>query len=276
MFPLSSFLTRWLSDYSDEWGELLEGLEPGEADETRLERETADELEDPATPSIAPVEYPVEDLYDEAAGVKYPSGKVKRTRFRPVNLAKRRVIVVLHQMGVERKDSSRRWKYTTASRVITPLGRRLRLHPVRTRLVEANAFDRRPFHGIGFEIAGNFEETDGDRQWYKPDKFGRGRMGEAQIIACRQEIAAVVDEVNAIPGVVVEGIAPHRVSGRNKRGRPNRPLCPGSRAWSMCGEWAARELGLAIPGPDFKLGGLTIPDRWHGPYWQGGEGLRFL
>lgn len=209
--------------------------------------------------------YPVQDLMTKAATARYADGRVKRTAYPRVDLSKRRVLIWLHQVGAERADSNARWHLTTAHSAIKPSGTRCRLHPVNVRLVCQNRGDRSPWAGVGIEIGGNFEGVDGTGNWYRPDKFGRGRMSDAQVDATRQEVVAVIQAVADLGGVV-EGIAPHIIAGRDKAGRPNRQLCPGSRAWSQVGEWAGAELGLKIPGPKFHLGGMPIPPSWYGPH----------
>lgn len=270
MFP--SFLWRLLfpSDASADWGSTVEAAEPGEVERVAEERVLADSVVDTAKV------YPQIDLEKRAATCKYPhNGKVKRTRYRRVNLAKRIVVIMVHQMGVERGESSRRWHRTTCHRCIGPSGNRYRVHPLDVRLVAANAMDRKPFHTITIEIAGNFEEVDGEGTWWKPEKMGRGRASNAQIEATLQEIDTIIAEVSELGGEVVI-IMPHRVSGRNKRGKPNRPLCCGSRVWSLVGERAARNHDLAVPAKGWSIGGTPIPESWHGPHWRGGEGLKVL
>lgn len=255
------------------WMQLLDAMpdwdpdppEPGELEECAAGRQCADDLENPFAPGEPPAVYPVVDLEAEAAKVTYPSGKVKRTRFPRANLANRKVVIALHQMGVERADSSTRWKHVTAHRVIAPAGRRLRLHPLDVRLVCTNRLDRHPWHAIGIEVAGNFEETDGDGRWWKPEIYGRGRAGEAQLEALRQEIRDICLEVRAMGGDVI-GIVPHRVAGQSK-GKPNRPLCCGSRVWIEAGEFMAHMLELAVPAPGWTIGGLPIPTEWR-PEWR--------
>ncbi len=230
------------------------------------DREHADAIE--CQPDQRRVVFPVEDLESEAAGTKYPNGKVKRTRYRRVNLSKRIVLIVLHQTGAERSEfrTQARGRLTTCHRLIGPTGTRYRVHPLNRRLVAANKLDRKPFHAISIEMAGNFEGDDGEGNWYRPDVFGRGRAGEAQLEGGRQEVMAITQEVEALGGRVV-AIAPHRVSGRNRKGKPNRPICCGSRVWSLVGELAAAEYGLRVPGNAQTFGGLEIPDSWHGEYW---------
>lgn len=264
---LIATLTGHAAEASPDPEDVVEACGPGEAIQCALDR-----LE------VAPaLRFPVLDLEAKAATARYADkvdkagkvvrrGAVKRTAYPPVNLQGRKIVIVLHQVGAERSSSNPRWHLITAHRTIKPDGTRCRLHPLRTRLVCSNAFDRAPFHGIGIEIGGNFEGVDGDGRWYKPDTFGRGRASDAQLEATRQEVAGVCEEIAAL-GFEVYGIAPHRVSGRDAKGNPNRPICPGSRPWSEVGEWAGAELGLRVPGPTFKLGGTPVPPEWHGRHW---------
>lgn len=209
------------------------------------------------------------DLEGKAAAAKYKSGIVKRTRYPRVTLAKRRVVIVLHQTGVERPSSSQRWHLVTAHRVIAPNGDRMRLHPIDVRLVAANRLDRAPWHAVSIEVGGNFEGVDGgDPDWYQPNVLGRGRATDAQLESAFAEVEMICEEV-AHAGGRVEAIAPHRIAGRDEHGRPNRQICPGSRVWSGVGERAGADLGLAIPAPGLALGGLPIPDEWHGPHFPG-------
>lgn len=213
------------------------------------------------SPLVVRPDLPVEDLEYLAADARYRNGKIKRTRYPRVDLAARKVVIVLHQTGVQRDDASKRWPLTTCHRLITPAGRRCKIHPLDVRLVAANRFDRAPWHGITIEVAGNFEGDDGTGNWYRPDMFGAGRASDTQVAAVRAEVRAIADEVASM-GAVVHAVAPHRVSGVSRTGRPNRPLCCGSRLWSLAGEPAAAELGARVPGPNWSLRGMTIPDSW--------------
>lgn len=252
------------SDASGPFGQPqgAEDLEDAVRDRVRANAEEA-------RPGERRVLFPVIDLERAAAAETYPNGKTKRTRWRPVDLSTRVVLIGLHQAGVERGEQ--RWMDTvhrvTCHRAIGPSGNRYRVHPLDRRLVAINRLDRRPFHTISIEVLGNFEGVDGGRpDWWKPEVMGRGYPDEAQISALRQEILAVEAEVRDMGGRL-SGIVPHRVSGRNRRGKPNRPICPGSRVWSAGGEWAAAELGVPVPAPGQTFGGLPIPESWHGDHW---------
>jgi len=258
MFPLDLARLAALfrpSDASGAWGD-WGGAEPGAA----RERKEAEE-------AIASFE--VVNLEDRAAVVRYGrNGKNKRTRYAPADLSKRRVVIALHQPGVERTEA--RWRQTahrvTAQRFIGPTGVRYMLHPLTTQLIATNRFNRSPWHCINFEVAGNFEGVDGSGRWWNPERMGKGRASEAQLAATRAEIRSVIDEVRMLGGEV-EAIVPHIIAGRNSAGRPNRQICPGSRVWSEAGEWAGAELGLKVPAAGFRLGGLPVPESWHGPHW---------
>jgi len=251
--------------------------EPGEAESP--DDLAACEAERCATEEVI-ADFEVVDLEGRAAKARYRGkngkpGKLKRTRYPRVSLAKRRVVVSLHQPGVERTEA--RWRQTadrvTSHRFIGPTGVRYRQHPLETRLVATNRLDRAPWHAIAIEVAGNFERLDGTGTWWNPDRFGRGRATDAQIEATRVEIASLCEEVSELGGEV-EAIVPHIIAGRDRNGRPNRQACCGSRVWSEAGEWAGAVLGLSVPAPGFALGGLPVPDAWHGPYW--GRCDRFL
>lgn len=267
MNPLA--LLAWLVPHIDamaEWSP--QGPEPGEVEACAADRQCADDLLDPAKPGTPPSIYPQIDVERQAAAVKYDSGIVKRTRYPVVDLRRRTVLIALHQAGVERSEG--RWldsvHRVTCHRAIGPSGNRYRVHPIDRRLVCTNRFDRDPWHAIGIEVLGNFEGVDGSGKWYKPEIFGRGRAGEAQIAALREEIAAICSEVDDA-GAVVAGIVPHRIAGVDSKGKPNRPICCGSRVWSQAGEWAGAKLGLRVPADGFAVGGLPIAPEWHGEFW---------
>lgn len=215
------------------------------------------------------------DLQIQAAAARYSKmvdgrrvyGAIKRTAFPRADLSRRRVVIVLHQVGVEVSSSwPSAWK-VTAHGLVRPDGVVAKLHPLDVRLTCSNRVDRSPWHAIGIEFAGNFEGLDGSGNWALPDRNGRGRASDAQIVAGRLFVEYCCEQVRLMGGKVV-GILPHRTTGRDSRGRPNRQICPGSRVWSEVGEWAGAMLGLSIPGPAWALGGLTIPQDWHGRYFD--------
>lgn len=228
--------------------------EPGEADDCGRERTVE-----------PPADFARLDLEAAAAKATYKSGKRKRDRYPRVDLRRRRIVIVLHQTGVERASSSSRWHLVTAHRTIKPNGTICRLHPIVTRLVAANRVDRPPYHALSIEVGGNFEGIDGSGRWSSPETMGRGRSSDWQIRATRQCVLDLIDEVH-VAGGTVEAIIPHRITGRNEHGVPNRQICCGSRVWSEGGEWCADRYGLAVPAPGFALGGLAIPEQWHGRF----------
>lgn len=221
---------------------------------------------------VEPIEIPawgpkVVDLTDRAASSKYADGRVKRTAFPRVVLAKRRVVVGLHQMGVEVPVSWPSWHKVTAHYVVLPDGSIVENHPIDVRLICTNRFDRAPWHCIGIEFAVNAEGVDGSGRWAGPAKNGRGRVSDRQVTAGRWLVGEIAASLRA-RGHDLEAVVPHRVAGRSRKGVPNRQICPGSRIWGEVGEWSAVEHSLAIPGPDFKLGGLTIPPEWRSPHYE--------
>lgn len=253
-----------VDDWSPDWSP--DEPEPGDADQSTADRAQA--AVEAARPGERVV-YPVVNVEDRAATVKYKNGKTKRTRYRPVNLRKRKVIVGMHQAGVERGEA--RWGKSvhrvTCSRAVGPTGTRYKVHPLTTRLVCTNRFDRKPWHCIGIEQLGNMEGVEGSGRWYKPEVFGYGTLSKPEEMGLMQEIESIKDEVEAM-GAELYGIAPHRVSGKGRNGKPNRQLCCGSAIWSRVGERAAVEFGLRVPGEYQSFGGLTIPENWHGPHWD--------
>ncbi len=243
-------------------------LAPSEASAAWDGFEPADPREELDPPPLVDT-FEVVDVEARAANVSYRNGRNKRGRYPLVDLSNRRVLIGLHQVGVVRSEA--RWRQTmhkvTAHRGIGPTAVRYRIHPLRVRLVATNRLDRDPWACIAIEFAGNFEGIDGSGRFYKPERFGASRASEAQVNAGRVEVGCIVEEVEQLGGRV-EGIVPHIIAGRDKYGRPNRHICPGSRVWSEVGEWAGAQFGLAVPGPGFRLGGLEIPAGWHGPHWE--------
>lgn len=250
---------------SHDWQADAEPLTEEEIAECTLERAACEAR--PTYRNLSEVFYPVVDFREKAAEATYSNGRNKLTRYRRNDLSKLRVILALHQTGFERSERrlmQSAWRIT-ASRVIGPTGQRYRNFPLDVRLISTNRLDRAPWACIPLEFVGNFERIDGTGTWWAPDRFGRGRATEDQIMGGRAEILAIDRALDAI-GVDLWGIAPHIVAGRDKRGNPNRHACCASRLWSEVGEWAGAMLGLRIPGPGWSCGGLPIPPEWYGPY----------
>jgi len=207
------------------------------------------------------------DLLSAAATAVYrKTGKVKRDAEPMANMRKRRVVIALHQFGVELPVSWPSWHKVTAHFLVRADGSVIRNHPLATQLLSTNRFNRAPWHAIAIEIVGNFEGVDGSGRWHGPPKNGRGRMSDGQAERGRELVRQICTEVRDLGGEV-EAIVPHIVAGRDRRGKPNRQICPGSRVWGEIGERCAAELDLAVPGVGFKLGGLPIPDEWRSAYF---------
>lgn len=238
--------------------QMAEALEKGfDAVREQAEADAAVESAEPESPLV------VTDLQVKAAKVTYPRSKrIKRTRYRPVDLSSRHVVAMVHQTGTVRGPAStqRRAHYTTAHFLIGPEGAVFRLHPLTCRLVGGNAIDRAPYHGIHIEMQGNFEGTDGAGDWHAPDSFGRGRASDVQLLRLGQVLDLIASEVEQA-NAKLHAVAPHRVTGRDKRGKPNRPICPGSRVWKAAESWALAA-GVAVPGESWTLGGSPIPAEW--------------
>lgn len=213
----------------------------------------------------------LEQLHDKAARAVYRrgplKGRPKRTAMGVADLSARRVFVTLHQTGEETDEAYPSYPNTTSHCVITPRGRALWLHPLDTVLMQTNRLNRSPYHQIGIEVAGCFEALDGSGRWPPSILRGRGRASERQILATRLLIQTLVEKLVPESGGRVEAIVPHVVAGRDEHGRPNRHACPGSRLWSEVGEWSGANLGIAVPGTTYAIGGAPVPDTWHGSWW---------
>ena len=174
----------------------LDGNPEDEPPPEIVELEQADEAQNAA--NVCPPQpygFPVVDVSDRAARATYSNGKNKRNRFRRVNLKQRKVILMLHQMGVQRSPTSSRWPLVTAHRVIGPNGTRYRLHPLDRRLVAGNRADRAPYHAVHIEFAGNLEGHPGAGNWWRPDIYGRGKLTKSQILAGLQECRSIEAEL---------------------------------------------------------------------------------
>ena len=263
MHPAIAWIMRYLNRHTDatrDWGDRDDLV-----DVDVSSSEGAPRIE--AVPDAAPV---VVDMLGKAAAVTYTRGsyrgKVKRSLFPRVDLTRREVVICLHQTGVERRDDSSRWHLVTAHYVITPHGRICHLHPIDVRLIAANRLDRAPYHAISIEFAGNFEGVDGAGDWWAPSQMGRGRATEAQLHAGRWLVRRIARDV-AGKRATVAAIVPHRISGRDTAGRPNRPLCPGSRVWGEVAERVCAADGIPIPRPGVEVGGSPVPETWRSVAW---------
>lgn len=267
--PAVSWFMTWLNRHTDaigEWGD----RDADDVAEVAID-EGVPRIE--LVPDAAPV---CVDMTSKAAPTTYTRGsyrgKVKRTLFPRVDLTRREVVVCLHQTGVERRDDSPRWHLVTAHYVITPSGRVCHLHPIDTRLVAANRLDRAPYHAISIELSGNFEGVDGSGDWWSPSTMGRGRATEAQLYAGRWLVRRIARDV-AAKRATVAAIVPHRIAGRDSAGKPNRPLCPGSRVWGEVAERVSVSDGIPVPRPGVAVGGSPVPESWRSMAWATLEDL---
>lgn len=257
---------------------LFAGLIPALTDASAQWSEAMERIVDPEPVSFADAEpnedrsYRVVDIREEAKRVRYQAsrrrkalglpGRIKRTAYAPVDITKRRVVLVIHQMGVVRSLArlAQRARLVTAQEVWAADGTVYIVHPDETRLIAANRFDRDPYHSINFEFAGNFEGVAGSGRFYKPELFGRSVMTDAWALAAAQRLTDKIIDLRS-RGVEPFMVAPHRVAGHDDEGNPNRQICCGSAQWKIA-ERVAAEMDIAVPGPDYEIGGLTIPEDW--------------
>jgi hypothetical protein len=149
----------------------------------------------------------------------------------------------------------------------------LLLHSFVYYLWTANGFNA---ECLSFEIMGNFEGEQGTGNWYRPEKFGKGRPAAIQLKRCRQltywllnpgdgpedipaPLQAWRDAVAELGYNPLKYVNAHRQSG-TKNGKPNRPLDPGSEVWTNVGVWTQEQYGLSDGGVGFHLpGAAAIP-----------------
>lgn len=244
-----------------------EPREPPDGPPDQHEQREAAQVAALTPPVLHPGEYrPVINLRDAAAKATYADGRNKRKAYPPVDLHARRVVAMVHQAGFTWKATNPGHAKITGHGAIRVDAAILDLHPPTTRLVAGNRIDRDPWHGVHLEVVTNAEGLDGSGNWYRPDVFGRGRASDAQIDSARQWLATLQSTL-AREGVELYGVLPHIVTGRDKRGKPNRTIDPGSRLHSEVVEWAGAELGLRVPRDGWALGGAPVPLTWHGRYW---------
>ena len=192
----------------------------------------------------------IEDLTDLAP----ISNRVRRRKVSEIRS------ITLHQNGFAWADDHPLIPRIRAHYQVMRSGKVAELHPPETRLRSssngANA------HTVAIEIAGNLQgepgcdnepdvdcvEVDG---WFKPERFGRHTLLDAQVIAARRLIVRLVRQFPQI-----ERIHAHRQFAAD------RPLCPGWEIWRRVGMWAQDELGLSDGGAGFADGGTPIPTSW--------------
>lgn len=168
--------------------------------------------------------------------------------------------ITLHQNGFAWADDNPLIPRIRAHYQVMRSGKVAELHPPEIRLRSssngANA------HTVAIEIAGNLQgepgcddepavdcvEVDG---WFKPERFGRHTLLDAQVVATRRLIVRLVRQFPQI-----ERIHAHRQFAAD------RPLCPGWEIWRRVGMWAQDELGLSDGGAGFADGGTPIPPSW--------------
>lgn len=260
-------IREWVAPlWEPDWGDMLRAQVAEEGLDIDAEEAACRACEDD------PPEREVVDVQAAAAKVTYRhNGRNKRTRYRRVNLAGRRVIAVVHQTGVVRGPQTFRARahHITAHRAIGPEGSHYLIHPLNVRLVAANALDRAPWHAVSIEISGNFEGIEGDG-WWSPETMGASELTGRQAKSLRAELWHLTREVADFGGVL-EGVAPHRISGRGSNGVPNRPLCCGYAAWRVAEAWAI-ERGVAVPAEGFAIGGDPVPEEWRSAAWRARSG----
>ncbi|MGH1343831.1 MAG: hypothetical protein ACRBN8_19900 [Nannocystales bacterium] len=266
MNPFSTLSALWpaISDASTRWQDAI-----GKLDAAELEQAETD-------PAGEGVDYHLVDVRDQAKRSRYrPSkrrralglpGRIKRTAYPPVDLSKRRVVLVIHQMGVVRTPAQlrRRAKLVTAQEVWGD-GAVYIVHPDETHLIASNRFDREPYHSINFEFAGNFEGVAGSGRFFKPEQLGRSRMSAAWAQATSSRLTDKIGELRR-RGIEPFMIAPHRVAGRDQDGNPNRQICCGSAQWKIA-ESVAAVCNVPVPGDDYQIGGLPIPAAWRSKFY---------
>lgn len=192
----------------------------------------------------------IEDLADLAPA----ANRVRRRKVSEIRS------ITLHQNGFAWADDNPLIPRIRAHYQVMRSGKVAELHPPETRLRSssngANA------HTVAIEIAGNLQgepgcdnepdvdcvEVDG---WFKPERFGRHTLLDAQVIAARRLIVRLVRQFPQI-----ERIHAHRQFAAD------RPLCPGWEIWRRVGMWAQDELGLSDGGAGFADGGTPIPPHW--------------
>lgn len=171
--------------------------------------------------------------------------------------------ITLHQTGITMSNTMKRFERLRAHVGILSLDRPtiIQVYPYNSRVSHANAFNSTD---VGIEFNGCFEGIDGKRNtaWRGGYKDQPDRLSESQIIAGRDAIRRICDEVDGHGGKISR-IHAHRQTSGTRRSDP------GSRVWQEVGIWAKQELGLSDGGPTFTLrNGLAIPVEWDSSYTE--------
>jgi hypothetical protein len=154
--------------------------------------------------------------------------------------------LVLHQAGFSRGSDITKYDKITAHFVILPDGTITQNHPMTSYLYSSNGLNR---GSVAVEFVGNFPSTRG--RYYKPEKFGKNMLTQAQIEAGLYLVGYLVKEINLT----------HILAHRQSNG--SRANCPGPDVWRQVGQRSIEILGLKDGGPDFSVGtGRAIPDSW--------------
>lgn len=127
---------------------------------------------------------------------------------------------------------------------------------------------------LSFEVMGNFEGVLGAGNWYKPEKFGRGRPSGMQLVRCRQFKLWLLDpelgpKDEDLPKPLLEwrlGCRKHgnplKWSNAHREGTDGRGLDCGSELWYHVVYWGFETTSITH-GPK-RGNGEDIPDAW----WQ--------
>lgn len=135
----------------------------------------------------------------------------------------------------------------------------------------ANSFNPDCF---SFEIMGNFEGILGTGNWYKPDKFGRGRPTHVQLVRARQFTKWLLDPEQGpaddkIPKPLLEwrlavrelGYNPLKWDNTHRQATDDRALDCGSECWYHVVMWAVSVFNQLKVGPEAGKG-QKIPEEW--------------
>jgi hypothetical protein len=170
--------------------------------------------------------------------------------------------------------AARKWSshhQTNAHACLDTDGTILLLHNFFYYLWTANAFNKDCF---SFEIMGNFEGVLGTGNWYKPDKFGRGRPTRLQLVRARQFTKWLLDPEqgptdDALPKPLLEwrkavrdlGFNPLKWNNAHRQATSGRVLDCGSECWYHVVMWGVAVFQTLTVGPEAGSG-MEIPPEW--------------